>query len=98
MPRAARIGAPGVLQHVIGRGIEKRAIFRDDTDRDDVITRLAHLATKGALDVYAWALMPNHFHLLCKSKLQSLSRRRWHVSLTVQTRSGCHQPCSGSVC
>jgi REP element-mobilizing transposase RayT len=73
MPRSARIDAPGVLQHVIGRGIEKRLIFRDDADREDFIARLANLATKEALDVYAWALMPNHFHLLCKSRLQALS-------------------------
>jgi putative transposase len=41
MPKAAQTDAPGVLQHVIGRGIEKRAIFRDNADCDDFNTRLA---------------------------------------------------------
>jgi len=27
MPRLARLDAPGVLHHVMGRGIEKRKIF-----------------------------------------------------------------------
>jgi putative transposase len=73
MPRSARIDAPGVLHHVIGRGIERGRIFFDDTDRDDFITRLAAMAHAGYLTIYAWALLPNHFHLLCKTRLQSLS-------------------------
>jgi putative transposase len=74
MPRSTRIDAPGVLHHVIGRGIEKRPIFRDDADRDDFLTRLAALVDGEALDVYAWALLPNHFHLLCRTNRLPLSR------------------------
>lgn len=73
MPRSTRIDAPGVLHHVIGRGIEKRHIFRDDADRDDFLTRLATLVEGEALKVYAWALLPNHFHLLCRTNLLPLS-------------------------
>lgn len=73
MPRSARIDASGVLHHVIGRGIERRRIFLDDADRSDFLARLASLAHRGAMDVYAWALMPNHFHLLCRTRLQPLS-------------------------
>jgi REP element-mobilizing transposase RayT len=62
-----------VLHHIIGRGIERRRIFVDDIDRADFITRLASFTQTGALTVYAWALLPNHFHLLCKTKLQPLS-------------------------
>jgi len=32
MPRSARLDAPGVLHHVIGRGIEKGPIFLTDED------------------------------------------------------------------
>jgi len=73
MPRSARLDASGVLHHVIGRGIERRKVFLDDADRTDFLDRLAALAHGGALDVYAWTLMPNHFHLLCKTRLQPLS-------------------------
>jgi hypothetical protein len=48
MLRAARIDAPGILQHVIGRGIDKRLIFRDDPDREDFIARLADLTPSGS--------------------------------------------------
>ncbi len=37
MPHQARIDAPGALQHIIVRGIERRAIFKNDTDRDEFI-------------------------------------------------------------
>jgi len=33
MPRGPRLDAPGVLQHVMVRGLERRTIFRDDRDR-----------------------------------------------------------------
>jgi putative transposase len=73
MPRSSRIDAPGVLHHIIGRGIEGRDVFLGDTDREDFIARLDALAQSGAWDVYAWALMRNHFHLLCKTAGQPLS-------------------------
>jgi putative transposase len=73
MPRLARLDAPGVLHHVIGRGIERKEIFFNSLDRNDFIVRLARLAQDGALAVYAWALLPNHFHILCKTRQQPLS-------------------------
>ena len=40
MPRLARLDAPGILHHVMGRGIELKEIFYNDTDRNDFIDRL----------------------------------------------------------
>ncbi|MGD9180131.1 MAG: transposase [Desulfobacterales bacterium] len=73
MPRLARLDAPGVMHHVIGRGIEKRNIFFNDTDRNDFLERLSGIAQDGGMDVYAWTLMPNHFHFLCKTSKQPLA-------------------------
>ena len=44
----------------MGRGIERRRVVPDDTDRADVSGRLAALGTATALTVYAWALLPHH--------------------------------------
>ena len=41
MPRQARLDAPGVLHHVMARGIERGVVFRDDADREDFVQRLA---------------------------------------------------------
>ncbi|MBW1679800.1 MAG: transposase, partial [Deltaproteobacteria bacterium] len=57
----------------MGRGIGRIKIFRHDVDRDDFLSRLANLCRKGGLIVYAWALMPNHFHLLLRTGDQLLS-------------------------
>jgi len=73
MPRLARLDAPGVLYHVIGRGIERRKIFLNNKDRSDFIARLAKLAEDDSMYIYAWALLPNHFHLLCKTIKRPLS-------------------------
>lgn len=73
MPRQARLDAPGILHHVMGRGIEKRSIFYNDGDRSDFIDRLQIVVEDGAMDIYAWALMPNHFHILCKTRNQPLA-------------------------
>ena len=73
MPRVARLDAPGVLHHVMGRGIERKKIFWNNRDRKDFLERLEQAAFEGAMEIYAWVLMPNHFHILCKTKNTPLS-------------------------
>ena len=60
MLRSARLDAPGVLHHVMGRGIEKRKIFRDDQDRVDIINRMGELVKEDSMDIYAWARATQH--------------------------------------
>jgi len=43
MPRVARLDVPGLLQHVIVRGVERREIFVDDHDRSRFLDRLSGL-------------------------------------------------------
>ena len=73
MPRQARIDAPGALQHIIVRGIERKRIFFDNQDGDNFIERLGTVLTECAARCYAWALIPNHFHLLLRSGNVSIS-------------------------
>ncbi len=74
MPRNARLDAPGVLHHVMARGIEQCWIYRDTRDSEDFIDRLSGIASTEAWNIYAWALMPNHFHLLVRTGKRPLSR------------------------
>jgi putative transposase len=73
MPRQPRLDAPGTLHHVMGRGIERVQIFRNRVDRQDFVDRLGEICQSGALVCYAWALMPNHFHLLVRTGNRSIS-------------------------
>ncbi|MCP4629238.1 MAG: hypothetical protein GY850_37900 [bacterium] len=62
MPHKTRIDAPGALQHIIVRGIEHKAIFKDRHDRDNFLERLATILTESSTACYAWVLMKNHVH------------------------------------
>lgn len=73
MPRSARIDIPGLLQHVIVRGIEKRDIFLDVDDKELFLERLSKLLIATGTDCLAWALMSNHFHLLLRPQSTKLS-------------------------
>ena len=74
MPRGPRLDAPATLHHVMVRGIEGRTIFRDDQDRDAFVRRLGDVVRATGLTVYAWALVPNHLHLLVRTGTIPLAR------------------------
>ena len=67
MPRKARIDAPGALHHIIVRGIERRKIFYDDSDRDHFLERLEVVLKETRTPCFAWTLIPNHLHLLLRT-------------------------------
>jgi REP element-mobilizing transposase RayT len=72
MPRQPRLDVEGALHHVIVRGIERSPIFKDNKDRQRFVDRLADLVGATGTKVYAWALIPNHFHLLLRSGASGL--------------------------
>ena len=73
MPRTARLIIPGMLHHVIVRGIERRPIFEDDRDRSFFLERFSSLLLETKTDCLAWSLLTNHFHLLLCPRTTSLS-------------------------
>lgn len=74
MPRKSRIDAPGALHHIIVRGIERKKIFRSDYDRGNFIGRLSELVPETKTECFAWALIPNHVHLLFRTGAVPVSR------------------------
>jgi REP element-mobilizing transposase RayT len=85
MPRAARLDAPGVLDHIIIRGIERRKIFRDAKDRENLLERLGSLLSETNTACYAWALVPNHAHFLLRTGEVAVATvmRRLHTGYVV---------------
>ena len=67
MPRKSRVDAPGALHHVIARGIERTKIYRDDLDCKNFLERLSTILPETGTHCFAWALLPNHFHLLLRT-------------------------------
>lgn len=74
MARPRRLEAPGVVYHVIARGNERKAVFRDDVDRERYLSRLAHYREKFHFKLLAFCLMNNHVHLALETGQQPLSR------------------------
>ena len=78
MPRLARLDAPGVLHHIMIRGIERRKIFKDNLDKDNFLDRLETLLPKTRITCYAWVLLSNHAHFLFRTgdiPISTLMRR-----------------------
>ncbi len=74
MARPLRIEVAGGRHHVVARGNERRDVFRDDTDRRHFIGLLAELPERFGIEVHAWVLMNNHYHLLLRTPEANLSR------------------------
>jgi len=66
MPRQARLDIPGLVYHVMARGIERRNIFRDERDRARFVESLGELVEGTGARLYAWSVLSNHFHLLLR--------------------------------
>lgn len=73
MPRGPRIDYPGLLHHVIVRGMERKNIFQDEKDYKDFIGRIEKVIARTETKIYAWSLMSNHVHLLIKIREKPLS-------------------------
>ena len=73
MPRKARIDAPGALHHIIARGIARKKVFDDNADLDFFVDRLGLILSDSKTQCFAWALIPNHFHLLLKTGVTPIS-------------------------
>ena len=74
MARKPRVHFPGALYHVISRGNQRQEIFYDDKDWTVCLSYLSECKVRYAIQLYAYALMKNHIHLLLEVSEIPLSR------------------------
>ena len=74
MARPLRIERAGGWYHVTGRGNERRAIYRDNRDREHFCGLLAEMAGRFRVRLHAFVLMDNHYHLMVELTEPNLSR------------------------
>ncbi len=74
MARRNRLDAPRVAHHVMLRGLDGARIFLDAEDHQDFVQRLVRLLPECSAHCLAWALMPNHAHLVVYTDRGELSR------------------------
>ncbi len=82
MPRLARAFTRTDCYHALSRGNEKATIFYDDNDYADFVDLMDRASARHPIELFAYCLMPNHFHFAVRaSPPRSLSR--WmHTLLT----------------
>jgi putative transposase len=74
MGRAWRIEYEGALYHIFSRGNEQSDIFYDNTDRRRFLDTIGELSERFAVDIFAYVLMDNHYHLLLKTRRANLCK------------------------
>lgn len=63
----------GDVYHIVSRGNGRQIIFEDDEDRRFFIRTLHDYWDEAHLELYAWCLMENHFHLLVHGNTEDIS-------------------------
>jgi putative transposase len=74
MARPLRIEYDGALYHVTSRGNERKAIFKDDGDRELFLTTLWQVSERFHWLCHAYCLMGNHYHLVIETPDGNLSK------------------------
>lgn len=73
MARRKRIDHEGSWHHLMNRGAQRQAIFLDDGDRHHFTTILSKMEEKFGIEIHAYCLMGNHYHILVRSQHERLS-------------------------
>jgi putative transposase len=96
MARLPRLSVPGYPHHVIQRGNNRQAIFSTPADYRLLLDLIVENAKKFDVDVHAYVLMSNHFHLLATPEaadglpqmMQAVGRRYVRYFNDAQGRTG----------
>lgn len=90
MPRRWTVGTAGVTFHVLNRGVRRLKLFDHDGDYGAFRNVMAATLEKVPVRMFAYCIMPNHFHLVCSPRedgqLSEFMRlmtvthsKRWHA-------------------
>jgi REP element-mobilizing transposase RayT len=79
MARPLRIEYPGAYYHIMNRGLSRREIFLEDKGRGQFLDLLSDISRLWKIEIYAYCLMDNHYHLLVQTPKGGLSRAMRHL-------------------
>jgi putative transposase len=79
MARPLRIEYPGAYYHIMNRGLSRRDIFSEDKGRGQFLDLLSDISRLWKIEIYAYCLMDNHYHLLVQTPKGGLSRAMRHL-------------------
>lgn len=97
MPRPIREDYPGAWHHVMHRGRRRESTFRDDDDRYRFLDTIGEAVGLFGIEVHAYSLMPNHYHLLIRTPFGNLSRGMRHLNGTFTQRFNARHRTDGAL-
>jgi REP element-mobilizing transposase RayT len=79
MSRPLRIQFPKAVYHVMNRGARRQSIFINDTDYQAFLEIVSEANRLWGIEVFAYSLMGNHYHLCLRTPKGNLSRVMRHI-------------------
>jgi REP element-mobilizing transposase RayT len=70
----------------MSRGNEGRSIFFDDNDRHSFLGVVGEISERFEIDIFAYVLMNNHYHLLLRTQRANLSKAMHWLGVTYTRR------------
>ena len=96
MARLQRATPAGIPVHLLHRGNNRQACFKNNGDYSAFLWWLREYSEKFMVEIHTWALMENHYHLLCTPQVedglsrmvQALGRQYVHYFNRLNQRTG----------
>lgn len=80
MARPLRLVLPGGYYHVLNRGVERRRIYAGPRDFREFLSICQRLRRRYGIELVAYCLMPNHYHLFLRTETGALTRYMQEVN------------------
>ncbi len=92
MARPLRIEFPNAWYHVMNRGAKRAPIYHTDNDRTAFLNILSDVVETFHIEIHAYCLMGNHYHLLVKTPQGNLGQAMRHLNgVYTQRFNFCHR-------
>jgi REP element-mobilizing transposase RayT len=86
MARPLRIEFEGALYHILSRGNDRQDIYLNDDDYKTFLSVLEEMSSRFEVDIFAYVLMSNHYHLLIRTNESNLSKSMQWLGTTYTRR------------
>jgi putative transposase len=102
MPRRKRCATTGLVFHVLNRAAKRARLFENSTDYHAFERILAAALDRGGVTLFAYCIMPNHWHLLLSPTddnglsrfmhwLTTTHARRWQLCRKLEGQGAVYQ-------
>ena len=82
MPRGPRNLSDGAFYHILNRGNAKQKVFHDTQDYTFFLQSVVRAKDKHPVDIFAYCLMPNHFHFVVRADIATDISKLIHIFMT----------------